>query len=55
VTASAEGLYIVIGSFFVMEWGYFVPRDAATFDPKSSSDPEYRHLGSNVYWYDFKG
>lgn len=55
VRALAEGLYIETGSFLVEEWGYFVPRDPDTFDPKASGDPSYEHLGEGVYQYEFKG
>ena len=55
VYVGSEGLYIVTGSFFVEEWGYFVPADKAVFSPFAAGDPSYKSLGYDVYWYEIKG
>lgn len=55
VRTASEGLYIVTGSFFVEEQGYFVPRDEAVISPSAGSDPSFKFLGESVYWYEIKG
>ena len=54
--ADPDGLYITTGTLFVAEWGYFVPRNKAAFDPRlAGGEPAFRHLGEGVYWYEVKG
>ena len=55
VRATPEGLNIMIGSFFVEEWGYFAPRDVVSFSPESFGDPSFEHVGEGVNWYEIKG
>jgi hypothetical protein len=51
VFANADGLYIVMSSFYVANSGYFIPRDKKKRWPGSGHDPAYWPLGPGVYWY----
>jgi hypothetical protein len=55
VHVAPEGLYIATSSFFVQEAGLFVPREAATFSPTSSGDPEYNLEHGHVFSYRIRG
>ena len=55
VRISVEGIYIVTSSFFTEEVGIFVPRDPATFSPKTGSDPEYKKQHGHVFSYRIRG
>jgi hypothetical protein len=50
-----DGLYIAIGGFLVLEWGYFVPANKSEFQPAPGSDPSFELLGAGVYWYEIQG
>ena len=55
VMCSKEGLYIMLGSFFVREWGLFVLPSRSAFRPPAKGDPSYRQLEGRVYWYQIEG
>lgn len=55
VYVGTSGLYIVTGSFFPEEWGYFVPANKTNFSPAAGGDPSYENLGYDVYRYEIKG
>ena len=50
-----DGLYIMMGRFFVAEWGFFVPANKGEFRPTQGSDPSFELLDREVYWYEIKG
>jgi hypothetical protein len=50
-----EGVYFQTSRFFVEEDGVFVPRDAATFQPEASGDPNYTPLALDVFVYHISG
>lgn len=52
---SPDGVQIVVGSFFVEEWGLFVLPERSEFKPIEGSDPSYCQLKGRVYWYEIKG
>lgn len=50
----SDGVYIKIGGFGAMEFGFFVPHDPA-FKPPEAGDPSYTPLGEGVWRYDVAG
>jgi hypothetical protein len=54
VYATPDGLYIATSSFFVQEWGLFVPRSAG-FVAQPGTDPSYTSIGQGVFSYHLKG
>ena len=55
VRVSRDGINIVVGSFFVEEWGLFVLPEESVFKPTEGGDPSYHHLTGRVFWYKIKG
>ncbi len=53
VYATPDGLYIATSSFFVQEWGLFVPRSG--FTPQQGTDPSYTSIGQGIFSYHVKG
>ena len=54
VYATPDGLYVATSSFFVQEWGLFVPRSAG-FTPQRGTDPSYTSIGQGIFSYRVKG
>jgi hypothetical protein len=54
VYVAPDGLYITTSSFFVQEWGLFVPR-APGFTAHPGTDPSYTSVGQGVFSYYIAG
>jgi hypothetical protein len=55
VRVTPQGVFIVLGSLYVEEWGLFVLPSGSEHRPQTHSDPSFRLIRGRVYKYNIEG